>query len=131
MVNTREIAEEYRLSHWAEVMRDRVESGLTIKAYCKRIGICGNTYYYWQRRVRAAACEELAIRTQREATRSKDNSLVPKGWAVCAMAESTKEEPAKKGKTLSIEIGKYRVIVESDTDTELLTKVCETLLTLC
>ena len=61
MINTREIAEKYRLSHWARIMRERVESGLSIKEYCKQIGICGNTYFYWQRRVRAAACEQLAL----------------------------------------------------------------------
>ena len=61
MINTREIAEEYRLSHWARVMQERADSGLSIKAYCNQIGICGNTYFYWQRRVRAAACEQLAL----------------------------------------------------------------------
>jgi len=60
MVNTREIAEEYRLRHWAQVMRDRALSGLSIKGFCKQIGICGNTYYYWQRKLREAACEQLA-----------------------------------------------------------------------
>jgi len=59
MINTREIAEEYRLSHWAQIMQDRVQSGLSINAYCKQIGICGNTYFYWQRRVRTAVCEQL------------------------------------------------------------------------
>lgn len=61
MINTREIAQEYRLSHWAQVMRERTESGLSIKAYCKQIGICANTYFYWQRRLREAACEKLAL----------------------------------------------------------------------
>jgi transposase-like protein len=60
MINTREIAAEYRLAHWAQVMQERVQSGLSIKDFCKQIGICGNTYFYWQRRVRAAACEQLA-----------------------------------------------------------------------
>ena len=60
MINTREIAEEYRLSHWAQVIQERIQSGLSISAYCKQIGICGNTYFYWQRRVRAVACEQLA-----------------------------------------------------------------------
>lgn len=61
MVNTREIAEEYRLTHWAQVMQERTQSGLSIKAYCKQIGICANTYFYWQRRVRAAAANELGL----------------------------------------------------------------------
>ena len=64
MVNTREVATEYRLSHWAQIVRERAESGISIRAYfvdipCKEIGICENTYFYWQRRLRKAACEQL------------------------------------------------------------------------
>jgi hypothetical protein len=59
MINTREIAEEYRLSHWARIMQERMESGSSIKEFCKQAGICQNTYFYWQRRVRAAACGHL------------------------------------------------------------------------
>lgn len=51
MKNTREIAAAYRLSHWTQVLLERVESGLTIKAYCKQERIYYNTYFYWQRRV--------------------------------------------------------------------------------
>ena len=57
MVDTRQIAEEYRLSHWAQVMQERIQSGLSITAFCKQIGIGGNTYFYWQRKLRTAACE--------------------------------------------------------------------------
>ena len=59
MTNTREIAKEYRLSHWAQVMQERVTSGMSVKEYCKHIGICGNTYFYWQRRLREAACGQV------------------------------------------------------------------------
>ena len=30
MVNTREIAAEYRLAHWARIMQERVQSGVSI-----------------------------------------------------------------------------------------------------
>ncbi|MEG1577355.1 MAG: hypothetical protein RR336_01170 [Oscillospiraceae bacterium] len=40
MVNTREIAAEYRLTHWAQILQDRADSGLTVKAYCTQQGIC-------------------------------------------------------------------------------------------
>ena len=59
MVNTREVATEYRLTHWAQIVRERAERGASIRAYCKEIGICENTYFYWQRRLRKAACEQL------------------------------------------------------------------------
>jgi hypothetical protein len=60
MVNTREVAAEYRLSHWAQIMQERTQCGSSIRAYCKQIGICENTYFYWQRRLRKAACEQLS-----------------------------------------------------------------------
>ncbi len=82
-MNTREIAGEYRLSHWARVMKARSESGLSIKAFCKEAGFHENVYYYWQRKLREAACE-LTTQT-RDA--SAAGSLVPNGWAVCEKAE--------------------------------------------
>ena len=59
MINTREVAAEYRLSYWAQIVQKRTRSGSSIRAYCKQIGISENTYFYWQRRLRKAACEQL------------------------------------------------------------------------
>lgn len=58
-MNTREIAVEYRLSHWAQIMRDRSQSGQSIRSYCKSAGIHENVYFYWQRKLREAACTQL------------------------------------------------------------------------
>jgi hypothetical protein len=59
-MDTNDIAVEYRLSHWAGIMREREESGLSIRAYCKNAGFHENRYFYWQKKLREAACEELA-----------------------------------------------------------------------
>lgn len=40
-------------------MRERSDSGLSIKAFCKNAGFHENVYYYWQRKLREAACEKL------------------------------------------------------------------------
>ena len=61
MKNTREITKEYRLSHWAGIMRERSQSGLSVKAFCRRIGICGNTYFYWQRKLRDVTGERFGL----------------------------------------------------------------------
>ena len=45
-------------------MRERIESGLSVRAYCKSAGFHENTYYYWQKRLRETACAELAGRVQ-------------------------------------------------------------------
>ena len=59
-MNTNDIAAEYRLSHWAGIVREREESGLSIKQFCKNAGFHENRYFYWQKKLREAACEELA-----------------------------------------------------------------------
>lgn len=75
-MNTREVAKEYRLSHWAGILRERKESGLSIRAYCRQAGFHENVYYYWQRKLREAAFEELAGRGEIQAS-------APDGWALC------------------------------------------------
>ena len=59
-MNTRKIAAGYRLAHWAQIMQDRKDSGLSVKAYCEQAGFHENNYYYWQRKLRESTCEELA-----------------------------------------------------------------------
>jgi len=60
-MDTRQVAEEYRLAHWAGIAQERKESGLGVRAFCSSTGITESSYYYWQRKMRKAACEGLAI----------------------------------------------------------------------
>jgi len=122
MVNTNEIAKEYRLSHWAQVIQNRAENGMSIREYCIHVGISENTYYYWQRRVRQAACELLLPRVQTDVPKPS----VPTGWA---LAEPEKDPIGDSAVT--IEAGSFRVKVAADTDMELLAKVCRMLVSLC
>ena len=113
-MNTREIAEEYRLSHWSEKMRERQELGLSIKAYCEQQGFHENVYYYWQRKLLKAACTELAVKGQ-------GGGLVPNGWTQLTVAEAERVKS-----TLTIEINGCCVAVSAETDPELLARVCRT-----
>jgi len=124
-------------------MQERTTSGMNIREYCESTGIHENVYYYWQRKLREAACKELAARSQRE-TIASEKSLAPKGlvgslidaddacppappgWALCETTES-----AVNNKTVTIEIGGFKVLAEADTDPETLTKVCRVLKSLC
>jgi hypothetical protein len=45
-MDTRKMAAEYRLSHWAQVMSDRVERGTSIREFCDAESINENTYFY-------------------------------------------------------------------------------------
>ena len=66
-MNTKAIAKELRMSHWAGIMRERTESGLSVKAFCERAGFHENVYFYWQRKLREAACANL-LNAQAEGT---------------------------------------------------------------
>ena len=131
-MNTKAIAKVYRLAHWAEIMRERQDSGLSIRAYCKKAGFHENIYFYWQRKLREAACQEL--NKQQDETNRSNKSLipsgvtvpVPSGWAICEATETNVAE-----NTLIIEIGGCKIIVDGDVNHELLAKVCKVLVSLC
>jgi len=59
-MNTRYIAKEYRLAHWAQIITEQKESGMTVRAYCEEAGFHENSYYYWQKKLRTAAIDELS-----------------------------------------------------------------------
>ena len=125
-MDTREIAAQYRLAHWSKIIRERQESGQNIKTFCESAGIHPNSYYYWQRKLRTVASQELATMAQKEAN-GTDKFLVPSGWAVC---EAKTAETTNNEKPLTIQIGDCRVLANADVDTELLLKVCRVLVRL-
>ena len=120
-MDTREIATEYRMSQWAQILRERKESGLSVRAYCKTAGIHENKYFYWQKKLREAACEDIQKTTPKET-----GAAAPNGWAICEIEKAETERG-----TVYIEIGKSRITVTADTDRALLSKACQVLVELC
>ena len=53
------VKKEIRLAQWAEMVRNRNESGLTVTDWCKENGINLKTYYYRLKRIRQAVCNEI------------------------------------------------------------------------
>jgi len=100
MINTKDIAKEYRLSHWSQIMQERTASGMSIREYCSHIGIGENTYFYWQRRVRSAACE-LLVKAQNEQ---------PPGFAKVRMLEApVQRDSIEQAGSLQVEIAGIRL----------------------
>ena len=58
-MNTGKIATEYRMTQWAHRIQERKISGISIKGYCEKNGLSRDSYYYWQRKLREAVCEQL------------------------------------------------------------------------
>ena len=55
MADVLAVRNEFRLQNWMEIIRECEESGLSNREFCFQRGISEKTYYYWLRKVRAAA----------------------------------------------------------------------------
>ena len=120
-MNTREIAVEYRLGHWARIMQERAASGQSIRTYCAEKGIGTNVYHYWQRKLREAAAQQLA-----EA--QPETALVPSGWAAVSPAEDVAPEQVGG---LTVRVGGVEIQVQQGFDEALLASVIKTLSRSC
>ncbi|HOM02684.1 MULTISPECIES: IS66 family insertion sequence element accessory protein TnpA [Acetivibrio] len=114
-MDTQKVAAEYRLSQWAQVIQAQQESGQSVKDFCKTAGISRNAYFYWQKKLRKAACTEFS-KTE------EPSNIVPSGWM-----QLTPKQAQHAKETLGIEINGCHVAVNDETDLELLKKVCRVL----
>lgn len=53
------ITHQIRLTGWAARIQDCRSSGMTVKAWCSRNDVGEKQFYYWQRRVRQAAFNDI------------------------------------------------------------------------
>jgi hypothetical protein len=111
-MNTREIAAEYRLANWTQIMRRKKESGLSVKAFCENEGFHENIYYYWQRKLREATCEHMD-KIQNEQVQV---NLVPSGFAELKIVEAYKPPSFPENTTqgeIRIDIAGIRIAADS------------------
>ena len=116
-MNTRDVAAEYRMAQWTQTIQARVQSGQSIKEFCASAGISRNAYFYWQRKLREAAC------TGHMTVQNRENGLVPNGWTKLV---ETVPAPVAVG-TLTVEVSGCQITATAETDLELLAKVCRAL----
>jgi len=112
----REIAAEFRLGHWAQILQDRAASGQSMRAYCKEKGIAFNVYFYWQRKLREAAVRQLSAITEQES-----QALIPSGWA------TVQETKPKQAGGLTLRVSGGEIEVRQGYDDALLTSVIKRL----
>ena len=54
-----EVKQEFQLQEWSGMLRQRKESGLTVRDWCQEQGLAEHIYYYRLRKLRQAACTAL------------------------------------------------------------------------
>lgn len=59
------LTRQMKLQQWTEIIQARIESGLTVAKWCEQNSINPAKYYYWLKRIRQTACDNLpAVKTQ-------------------------------------------------------------------
>ena len=147
-MNTRKIAEEYRLQQWAGIIKECKESGLSVREYCKYKKIKENKYFYWQKKLRETVCYEIMneqekatnmisakigkitnINNEKHETEESGNRH-PIMWA--HIDPKNIEKPITIGKNnISINRDGWTITVEPGVDTGLLTETLRAVSQVC
>lgn len=109
-------ANQNRMEQWGERIREQKQSGRSIKAWCTAQGVNREQYYYWQRKIRSAVCEEIG--TERGETGT--------GLSRTRFVEVKIEQPEKiqpKAGILQIEARGIRITTDSVYPVEKLTEL--------
>jgi putative transposase len=124
-MNTRAAAAEYRMTQWAQAMRERTDSGESITEFCQRKGVSRNTYFYWQRKLRKATCEQIV--------KQEEKSLTPLGFTEVKMCGETtgKQASERVDSQLHIEILGVQITTDSAYPTDKLAALLRELTQLC
>ena len=91
-IDTQKAAAEYRLCQWTKTLQEQKSSGLSISAWCEQTGVPRWQYFYWQRRIRAAALSVMAGSAL--ATRPVDGMMPAFVEITPAIHPPTQEHPA-------------------------------------
>lgn len=115
-MNVKKIKTEYNLKQWHLIIQDCRNSGLKVGDWCKQNDVNRNSYYYWYKRVREAACQALA---ENKVAVSSSFASVPMN--VIEPIDNVYQE------TLNISIGKAKIEVTENTSPDILRMVLEVL----
>ena len=126
-MDTRTATDKYRLMHWAKIIQDRENSGMTVKAYCESVGIREHVYYHRLKKLRESACNEL-MRMQERTT-----DVVPLGFTEVKMQTNSAVSlsTASVLNHVCIETGGMRISASCEYPVEKLTEILRTAVHLC
>jgi len=56
---------QFRLKQWTQIIQSCQASGMTVIGWCSQNNVNPKSYYYWLRKVRSIACENVSLVPQR------------------------------------------------------------------
>ena len=110
-MNTKLATTQIRLNEWAAVIKDCKASGLKVDEYCQQHNLSRDAYYYWLRKVKAAALKQAGFV---ELTAPEGGSCSSGGTAATSFTAQ-----------MTIKAGNLELGVSNETPSELLSRVLE------
>jgi transposase-like protein len=109
---------EIRLRQWTGIIKECRGSGKSVKSWCKENGISEKSYFYWQRRAREAACQELTAYQEKQVTKAEPGGTSVPVLAECRISEGNHASGAAvtiqlNGAIVEIHHGAEASVIES------------------
>lgn len=73
-MDVQKATQEIRLQQWIGIIKECRSSGKSVKSWCRENNISEKSYFYWQRRAREAACQELTAYQEKAIIPAENNS---------------------------------------------------------
>lgn len=121
-ITSREVAAQYRLGQWSQAMLERTQNGESIDEFCNRLGISRNKFFYWQRKLRDATCEQLVV---------KQVGGVQSFTEIKLAEDKTVASSSVEPGSLRIEVGGVKLTADSSYPTEKLAVLLRSIVEPC
>jgi hypothetical protein len=124
-MDVQKVTHEIRLQQWARIVKECRSSGKSIQSWCTEQGVNVKQYFYWQRKLREAACQELSAYQGRE-VKAEPADAGPV-FAECKIAEGHKTS----GTAITIRLNDTVVEIHHGADAAVIESALRALKGLC
>lgn len=87
-MDVQKVTHEIRLQQWIGIIKECRGSGKTVKSWCEENDINEKSYFYWQRRAREAACQELTTYQEQQVAKAEPSQANAPVFAECRIPEN-------------------------------------------
>jgi hypothetical protein len=86
-MDVQKVTHEIRLQQWIGIIKECRGSGKSVRSWCEENGISEKSYFYWQRRIREAACQELTTHQEQQVKKAEPSQANAPAFAECRIPE--------------------------------------------
>ena len=119
---------QVRIELWKNIIKDQAASGVGKSAWCRDNGVNPRAFFYWQRKLRNMALEELNVSEDNHLPRpSQPYTPSTTFCEISAPVKNQSDPPVNISSDLTIEINGCRVLIGNSFSKESLASVIEVL----